>query len=109
MKGTLLIRFFVLVIFFVALGYRSQATHLRAGEITVERVNCNALTFKITITVFTNTKNTPVKFGGDPDLSYIYFGDGKREYVDEQPNVIRFDLDPSGAIATASYTTFHTY
>jgi hypothetical protein len=109
MKGILLIRFSVLVIFFVALGYRSHATHLRAGEITVERVNCNALTFKITITVFTNTKNTPVKFGGDPDLSYLYFGDGKREYVDEQPNVIRYDLDPSGAIATSSYTTFHTY
>lgn len=109
MKGILLIRFFVLVICFVGLGYRSHATHLRAGEITVERVNCNALTFKITITVFTNTKNTPVKFGGDPDLSYLYFGDGKREYVDEQPNVIRYDLDPSGAIATASYTTFHTY
>jgi hypothetical protein len=109
MKGTVLIRFFVLVIFFGALGYRSNATHLRAGEITVERVNCNALTFKITITVFTNTKNTPVKFGGDKDLSFLYFGDGKREYVDEQPNVIRYDLDPSGAIATASFTTFHTY
>ena len=109
MKGTVLIRFFVFVIFFVALANRSYATHLRAGEITVERVNCNALTFKITITVFTNTKNTPVKFGGDPDLSYIHFGDGDSEYVDEQPNIIRYDLDPSGAIATASFTIYHTY
>lgn len=109
MKGIVLIRFFVLVILFTAAGYRSLATHLRAGEITVERVNCDALTFKITITVFTNTKNTTIKFGGDLDLSYLYFGDGKREFVDEQPNQIRLDLDPSGAIATASYTTFHTY
>jgi hypothetical protein len=82
---------------------------LRAGEITVQRIDCNSLDFLITITVFTNTKNTTVKFGGDPDLSYLYFGDGQREFIGEQPNVIRYDLDPDGSIATASVTIRHHY
>lgn len=86
----------------------AQATHLRAGEITVERVNCASLTFKITITVYTNTQNTNVLFGGDQDA--LNFGDGSPlQLVPQQNNVIRTDLDPSGAVATASYTTFHTY
>ncbi|MFZ6009541.1 MAG: hypothetical protein ACOYXT_04275, partial [Bacteroidota bacterium] len=55
---------------------KSNATHLRAGEIIVERVNCNSLTFKITITVFTNTLNTPAVFGGDDD--WLDFGDGSK-------------------------------
>jgi hypothetical protein len=47
--------------------------------------------------------------GGDPDLSYLYFGDGDREFVEEQPNVMRYDLDPTGAVAEARYVTVHTY
>src|SRR5690242_14601502 len=113
MKVSLRIRIFLFVLSFIVIGHQSFATHLRAGEITVVRDNCNSLTFHITVTVFTNTKNTPVKFGGDADISYIYFGDGNgpsnREFVPEQENIIRTDLDPTGSIAMASYTVTHTY
>ncbi|MBL7856908.1 MAG: gliding motility-associated C-terminal domain-containing protein [Cyclobacteriaceae bacterium] len=104
-----IVRLFLFIVSMLTIGQQVYATHLRAGEIIVERVSCNALTFKITVTVFTNTKNTTVKFGGDVDISYIYFGDGQKEFVPEQPNIIRYDLDPDGSIATASYTVFHTY
>jgi hypothetical protein len=92
----------VLVIGFV---YSAHATHLRAGEITVERVNCSSLTFRITVTVFTNTINTNVLFGGEDD--WLDFGDGTRMLVPEQPNVDRLDLGEG--IATASFTIMHTY
>ncbi|MBK7650935.1 MAG: hypothetical protein IPJ20_09570 [Flammeovirgaceae bacterium] len=40
----------------------AEATHLRAGEITLQRVSCTSLTFRITITVYTDT-GSPIKFG----------------------------------------------
>ncbi|MBL0744942.1 gliding motility-associated C-terminal domain-containing protein [Chryseolinea lacunae] len=92
----------------MAIVFRSQATHLRAGEITATRVNCNSLTFIITITVYTNTKNTTVLFGGDQDV--LNFGDGSKSvFVPETPNTLRPDLDPDGSVATASFTISHTY
>ena len=106
MNRTHLLRFlllsFVLVIGFV---YSAHATHLRAGEITVERVNCSSLTFRITVTVFTNTINTNVLFGGEDD--WLDFGDGNRMLVPEQANIDRPDLGEG--IATASFTITHTY
>jgi CHU_C Type IX secretion signal domain len=60
-----------IVFFLIGLVQHSHATHLRAGEITVERVSCNGLTFRIIITAYTNT-GSPVKFS-DGTLS---FGDG---------------------------------
>lgn len=80
-----------------------QATHLRAGEITVERLSCSSLTFRITITVYTNT--------GSP----IRFGDGVLDYGDRSPvhvtpqrdNTQRDDLGT--AIGTVSYSIDHTY
>lgn len=84
----------------------SNATHLRAGEITVERVSCSSLTFRITVTVFTNTNNTSVLFGGEDD--WLDFGDGSKPIlVPETPNTLRPDLGEG--IATASFTIEYTY
>ncbi len=95
------------VLFIVASSQMAQATHLRAGEIIVERVNCNSLTFKITVTVYTNTNST-VLFGGEQDE--LNFGDGTPiQLVPETQNTVRRDLNPDGSVATASFTTYHTY
>ena len=83
----------------------SLASHLRAGEITVERDGCSSLRFRITVTVFTNTINTTVLFGGIED--WLDFGDGTRMLIPEQRNVLRPDLGEG--IATASFTVSHTY
>jgi hypothetical protein len=89
----------------VGISFAGYATHLRAGEIVVERVSCSSLTFRITVTVFTNTINTNVLFGGEDD--WLDFGDGTRVLVPETPNTLRPDLGEG--IATASYTILHTY
>ncbi|HTE28776.1 MAG TPA: hypothetical protein VK666_00270, partial [Chryseolinea sp.] len=92
----------------ICAAFQARATHLRAGEIIAVRENCSSLTFTITITVYTNTKNTTVLFGGDTEL--LNFGDGTPSVaVPETPNIIRLDLNPDGSVATASFTIQHTY
>jgi hypothetical protein len=87
----------------VAAAHSLRATHLRAGEITLERVSCTELTFRITITVYTDL-GSPIKFG-EGDLN---FGDGspifKTPTID---NVRRPDLGPE--VGTVSFTTTHTF
>lgn len=80
-----------------------MATHLRAGEIIVERVNCQSLTFRITIIVFTDT-GSEVKFGD----GFLDFGDGTDPIqLPQIDNSDRSDLGPQ--VATASFTIDHTY
>lgn len=99
-------KFLIATIFLLGISLSTYATHLRAGEITVERVSCNSLTFRITVTVFTNTINTSVLFGGEDD--WLDFGDGSpRRLIPETPNTPRPDLGEG--IATASYTIEYTY
>lgn len=87
---------------------QARATHLRAGEIVATRVDCSALTFIITVTVYTNTQDTNVLFGGDTE--FLYFGDGLPPVaVPETPNTIRYDLNPDGSVASASFTVQHTF
>lgn len=79
------------------------ATHLRAGEIIVERVNCQSLTFRITIIVFTDT-GSEVKFGD----GFLDFGDGTAPIqIPQIDNDDRSDLGPQ--VATARFVIEHTY
>lgn len=78
------------------------ATHLRAGEITVTRNSCSGLTFRVTITVFTDLTST-VKFGH----GILDFGDGTSLETPETPNTIRPDLGRD--IGTVTYTAEHTF
>ncbi len=81
----------------------ANATHLRAGEITLERVSCTDLTFKITITVYTDT-GSPIKFGD----GILDFGDGTKPLTTPSiDNTRRPDLGPE--VGTVSFTTSHTF
>lgn len=82
----------------------SRATHLRAGEITLERISCSSREFLITVTVYTNTLST-VRFGGDGE--YIDFGDGTVYFVEHIQNTPRPDLGPN--IGTASISVPHRF
>jgi hypothetical protein len=86
----------------------AQATHLRAGEITVVRKSCAGLTFIITVTVYTDSEST-VPFGGrqSDGLDVLDFGDGTRIIIPETPSVAKPELGAN--IAVASFTTEHTY
>lgn len=82
---------------------QTGATHLRAGEITIRRLNCTSLTFEITITVYTNT-GSEILFGD----GLLDFGDGTTPKTTPQiPNTPRPDLGTN--VGTVSYSTTHTY
>jgi hypothetical protein len=83
---------------------QSFGTHLRAGEIIVERVNCTDLTFRITVKVFTDTESG-IRFGGYED--WLDFGDGERMLVPETPSTPRPELGPK--VGSASFTVTHTF
>ena len=54
----------------------SNATHIRGGEITVERLTCQGLTFRITLTAWVDLGST-VEFGGGE----LNFNDGSASIV----------------------------
>jgi hypothetical protein len=113
MKASLFRIVFLSTAFLLLVSFSATATHLRAGEITVRRDACNSLKFYITVTVFTNTLNTNVLFGGDDDI--LDFGDGSDPdgdgkigvLVPETQNTLRPDLGEG--IATAQYEIAHIY
>jgi hypothetical protein len=87
---------------FIAVVNHSFATHLRAGEITIERKGCG-LTFDITLTIYTNT-GSPIRFGD----GVLDFGDGSAPFITPTiQNTDRSDLGPN--IGLVVFTTQHTY
>lgn len=81
----------------------ANATHLRAGEITIQRLSCTSLTFRITITVYTNT-GSDIKFGE----GLLDYGDGSNPHTTPiVQNTLRPDLGPG--VATVTYSIDHTY
>ena len=105
MKPRLILNTLLLIAVSLGLTISANATHLRAGEITVRRDACDSRKFWITITVFTNTFNTNILFGGPEDI--LDFGDGTSMLVPETQNTPRPDLGEF--IATASFTIDHIY
>ncbi|MCH6200231.1 gliding motility-associated C-terminal domain-containing protein [Aquiflexum sp. LQ15W] len=68
------LRYSFLISFCILILSVSQAfaTHIRAGEITAERVSIQTLTYKITVVGYTDTRSS-VEFGP----GFINFGDGR--------------------------------
>lgn len=108
-RSSFLLKYAILILFISLISAtHSNATHLRAGEIIVERVNCLGLTFRITIIVYTNTGSTVLFGGRDGDEDILDFGDGSQPIlVPEQANILRSDLGSN--IGTASFTVLYTY
>ncbi len=80
-----------------------SATHIRAGEIIVERISTQSLTFRITIIGYTDTGST-VEFGG----GRLEFGDGTAIDIDTEKD---FSLkeDLGDEIALNVFVISHTY
>jgi hypothetical protein len=81
----------------------AYVTHLRAGEITVQRLSCNGLTFRITITAYTSTNDTNVKFSNGT----LNFGDGGFLKTPTIENTIRPELGQG--IGFVRFDTLHTF
>jgi len=86
----------------------ANATHLRAGNIIVEKIgdDCSIRVYRITVRVYTkyNPNAQTVLFGGEGDI--LDFGDGTRIEVPIQDNI---PIDPEFGIAYAEYTIDHPY
>lgn len=65
--------FHFLFILILACPFWSYATHLRAGEITAKRVSETQLTYKVTLTTFTDQVNGRAANDGQETVSF-YFG-----------------------------------
>jgi hypothetical protein len=97
--------FFVLSLLFL-IARPGQATHLRAGEIKVERTACPGLTVLVTVTVYTDTgcASNCILFGGPDDI--LSFGDGSSVLVPMTPNT---PFPGANNVGIASYTKEHTF
>jgi hypothetical protein len=98
----------LLLLSLLLLSFVVTATHIRAGYIQVKRLNPLNGNCEITVVVYTDGKG-PVKIGGDPDVSYLHFGDGQKIFVPETQGVVRLDLDPNGGITEVRFVTTHSY
>lgn len=100
MRSLLLIGIHLLLLLYSG---NSFGTHLRAGEIQVRRINCNSLTFQITLVIYVNTIGTSVQVGGQDD--FMSFGDGASILIGETQTTM---IDPLG-IGKTVVTIEHTY
>jgi gliding motility-associated-like protein len=81
----------------------AAATHLRAGEIQVQRINCNSYTIKVKIIIYVNP-NTSVMVGGEDDI--LSFGDGTRRLIPEMPRRV---IDVKLGVGITEFEIEYTY
>ncbi|MBC3789476.1 PKD repeat protein, partial [Spirosoma sp. LMG 31448] len=82
----------------------SQATHVRAGEITTRRTPATSLTYEITLTTYYD-EVTGKPAANDANFADICFGDGTTQRVDRGNR--RFINGGTSSINT--YVITHTY
>ncbi len=101
-------RWTILPILLILVSFNARATHMMAGEITYEHID--GLTYKVTITTYTNT------FGTDVDRCELHldFGDGTAEDVQRTNGPPCGDCPHCGVmiadyIKKNIYSTTHTF
>ncbi|WP_461102347.1 gliding motility-associated C-terminal domain-containing protein, partial [Spirosoma koreense] len=83
----------------------SQATHVRAGEITTRRISQTSLTYEVTFTAYYDEVNGRAAAGPPADQYIICFGDGISQPVTRLPK--RFVNGGTSSINI--YRVIHTY
>jgi len=101
-NNSLFFRSLLAGILLLVIHAQSWATHLRAGEITVERVDCQELSFVITITVYTDIGPQVTAKFGDGTLD---FGDGTNIQIPREENPQDLGQD----VGLNVFQTIHTY
>ncbi len=83
----------------------SQATHVRAGEITTRRISATSLTYEITLTTYYDEENGRPASNDANEYTFC-FGDGTTQVVSRGNN--RRDI-PGRRTSINIYRTVHTY
>ncbi|MBD2703991.1 gliding motility-associated C-terminal domain-containing protein, partial [Spirosoma sp. BT702] len=84
---------------------RSQATHVRAGEITTRRISTTSLTYEITFTAYYDETSEGQQAANAATESTICFGDGTQQVVQRQPR--KYINNRTSSINV--YRVVHTY
>jgi hypothetical protein len=101
----------LLILLATVVGRQAMATHIRAGEITLVRVNCQSLTYTIYITGYVDLIGGQVLFGGGT----IDFGDGSAviENIRDDPQVEilldEVDLGGGNGVGVTQFRVEHTF
>jgi hypothetical protein len=109
-----MLRSVCVVIFLVCFAWSASATHMRAGNIIVEKVGpCSARTYRITIVAYIDTESG-VPFGGSTD--FLYYGVGSERIVLPEivqgtnvPGATWTMIDATRKIARVTYSVPYTY
>ncbi|MCL6260745.1 gliding motility-associated C-terminal domain-containing protein [Aquiflexum sp. TKW24L] len=75
--------FLISLCIFILSATQAYATHIRAGEITAERVSVQTLTYKITVVGYTDTRSSVI-FGP----GFINFGDGREVSLNTESDFV---------------------
>jgi gliding motility-associated-like protein len=95
---------YITALFFIILlfsGLVTQATHIRAGDLTAERISTNGLTYRFTLTIYRDMGGVVA----DPSIT-MEFGDGNSATV----SITSQSILPGGTnTEVITYVTTHTY
>lgn len=99
------LRLSLIVVFLLILSasFPSMATHIRAGEITAERVSTQALTYRITVVGYTDTRSNVIFGPGD-----INFGDGREVRLNTESDFVTVE-SLGNQIEKNTFVITHTY
>ncbi len=96
---------YFLSVVLVIVSIKANATHLRAGDITLTRLSCSSYQYTITLWVYTKW-STPVKFGGGT----LNFGDGSAPLITNSvPNPPEIAQTDDGGVGQVRYPVNHTF
>lgn len=94
---------FIALTFLIFVSHKAMATHIRAGEITAERVSIQNLTYRITVVGYTDTRSSVIFGPGDID-----FGDGREVRLNTESDFVL--VEPLGnQIEKNTFVITHTY
>jgi len=92
----------LLLVFFLSINFSVQATHIKAGDISVKQKICNEGTFIITLSMYGNT-SSPI----EPGSGSLNFGDGSVITTPSRSFITRPDL--GDGIGVYFFSAEHTY
>ena len=95
--------FFFSLCILILSASQAFATHIRAGEITAERVSVQTLTYKITVVGYTDTRSSVVFGPGD-----INFGDGRQVSLNTESDFVTVE-NLGNQIEKNTFVIEHTF
>lgn len=96
-------KYFGVFLLLISIVYQSRATHIRAGEIIAQLIDCQSNTYRISLIGYTDTGSTVLFGGGEMD-----FGDGSNLQRFEAGNPDVFQ-DLGDEVALNIFYVNHTF